>query len=132
MLSANSSGILKWWVDAYFTVHPNMRRHSEGGLYMGHGFPIAGFTKQKLNSRSSTEIEISGVDNFMPAIFWEKYFLDAQSYNVQDNCLYQDNKSYIILENNGKSSSRKRTKHINIQYLFITDCVAKSELYIVW
>jgi hypothetical protein len=24
ILSANRTGILKWWVDAAFTVHPNM------------------------------------------------------------------------------------------------------------
>jgi hypothetical protein len=32
ILSASGSGILKWWVDAPFAVHPNMRGHSGGGL----------------------------------------------------------------------------------------------------
>ena len=77
-LSANVSGILKPWVDAYFTVHPNMRGHSGGGLSMGHGFPITGSTKQKLKSRRYTETEIVGFDNFMPEIFWTKYLLEAQ------------------------------------------------------
>ena len=40
--------------------------------------------------------------------------------------------SSIILENNGKSSSSKRTKHINIRYLYINDRVAKGEVSIVW
>jgi hypothetical protein len=40
ILSANGSGILKWWVDASFAVHPNMRGHSGGGLSLGQGFPI--------------------------------------------------------------------------------------------
>jgi hypothetical protein len=30
ILSANGSGILKWWVDASFVVHPNMCGHSGG------------------------------------------------------------------------------------------------------
>jgi hypothetical protein len=55
ILSANGSSILKWWVDASFAVHPNLRGHSGGGLSMGRGFPIVGSTKQKLNTRSSTE-----------------------------------------------------------------------------
>jgi hypothetical protein len=55
ILSANGSGILKWWVDASFDVHPNMRGHSGGGLSLGCGFPIVSSTKQKLNTRSSTE-----------------------------------------------------------------------------
>ena len=36
-LSADGSGILKWWVDASFAVHPNMRGHSGGGLSLGRG-----------------------------------------------------------------------------------------------
>jgi hypothetical protein len=35
ILSANGSGILKWWVDVSFAVHPNMRGHSGGGLSLG-------------------------------------------------------------------------------------------------
>jgi hypothetical protein len=56
-------------------VHPNMRRHTGGGLTMGHGFPIVVSTKQKLNTKSSTESELVGVDNMMPIIFWTCYFL---------------------------------------------------------
>jgi hypothetical protein len=88
ILSANGSGILKWWVDASFAVHPNMRGHSGGGLSLGCGFPIVSFTKQKLNTRSSTETEIVGADNFMPAICWARYFMKAQGYGVKDNVLF--------------------------------------------
>jgi hypothetical protein len=116
ILSANGTGILKWWVDASFAVHPNMRGHSGGGLSLGRGFPIVSSTKQKLNTRSSTETEI----------------VEAQGYTVQDNVLFQDNKSSILLEKNGKASSSKRTKHINIRYFFITDRVSKNEVSVVW
>jgi hypothetical protein len=51
ILSANGSGILKWWVEASFVVHPIMRGHSGGGLSLGQGFPIVSSTKQKLNTR---------------------------------------------------------------------------------
>jgi hypothetical protein len=68
ILSANRSGILKWWVDASFAVHPNMCGHSGGGLSLGRGFPIVSSTKKKLNTRSSTETNIVGADDFMQAI----------------------------------------------------------------
>ena len=68
----------------------------------------------------------------MPEICWTKYFLEDQGYNVRGNRFHQDNKSSIILENNGKALSSKRTKHINIRYFFITDRVAKGEVSIVW
>jgi hypothetical protein len=70
ILNANGTGILKWWVDAAFAVHPKMQGHSKGGLSLGRGFPIVSLTKQKLNTRSSTESEIVCADDFMPAICW--------------------------------------------------------------
>jgi hypothetical protein len=70
ILSANRTGILKWWVDAAYAVHPNMQGHSGGSLSLGRGFPIVSSTKQKLNTQSSMELEIVGADNFMLAISW--------------------------------------------------------------
>jgi hypothetical protein len=37
-------------------------------MTMGGGFLIVSSTKQKLNTRSSTESELVGVDNMMPII----------------------------------------------------------------
>ena len=99
---------------------------------MGQGFPIVSSTKQKINTKSSTECELVGGDDFMPAICWTRYFVDAQAYHVVDNIMFQDNKSSILLEKNGKASSSKRTKHINVRYFFITDRIAKGELSVTW
>ncbi len=68
----------------------------------------------------------------MPSILWTCYFLIAQSYQVNDNVVYQDNRSAILLERNGKASSSKRTKHINIRYFFVMDRVAKGEVCLEW
>jgi hypothetical protein len=132
ILRANGSGILKWWIDASFAVHQNMLGHTGGGLSMGRGFPIVSSTKQKLNTRSSTETEIVGVDDCMPAVLWTRYFLEAQDYGVRENIVYQDNKSAILMEKNGKASSSKRTKHINIRYYFVTDRINKKDLTVEW
>jgi hypothetical protein len=132
ILSADGSGIMKWWVDASFVVHPNMRGHSGGRLSMGQGFPIISSTKQKLNTCSSMETKVIGADDFMPMICWTQQFMEAQGYQVNDNILFQDNKSAILLKNNGKASSSKCTKHIKIQYFFITDRVSKGDLSIKW
>jgi hypothetical protein len=131
ILSANGSGILKWWVDVSFAVHPSMGGHSGGGMLLGHVFPVVSSTKQKLNTHSSTQTEIVGADDFMPAICWTRYFMKAQGYGVKDNVLFQDNKNSILLDKNGKASSSKRTKHINIRYFFITDRVKKKEVSVV-
>jgi hypothetical protein len=45
-----------------------------------------------------------------------------KGYGVKDNVLFQDNKSSILLEKNGKASSSKRTKHINTTELARKKC----------
>jgi hypothetical protein len=72
-------------------------------------------------------------DNFLPAIcWWTQYFMEAQGYQVQDNILFLDNKSMILLEKNGKALSSKHTKHINIWHLRSTDHVNKGNVSLVW
>ena len=46
---------------------------------------------------------------------------------IQNNVINQENQSAIRLENNGKQSISKRTRHINIRYYFITDIIMKQE-----
>jgi hypothetical protein len=132
ILGANGSGVLKWYVDASFAVHPNMRGHTGGGLTLGRGCPFVSSTKQKMNTRSSTESELVGVDDLMPSILWTRYFLNEQGYKIQDNIVYQDNKSAILLEKNGKASSSKRTKHIDIRYFFVTDRIQMGQVRPEW
>jgi hypothetical protein len=58
--------------------------------------------------------------------------MKAQGYDVQDNILFQDNKSAILLKKNGKASRSKHTKHINIWYFFITNRVKQGKVLLVW
>ncbi|CAJ1945712.1 unnamed protein product, partial [Cylindrotheca closterium] len=84
--------------------------------------------KQKLNSRSSTEAELIGVDDAATQILWTKLFVEAQGYPVEENTLYQDNKSSILLEKNGRDSAGKRSRALNIRYFFMTDQVKKGNV----
>ena len=54
-------------------------------------------------------------DDVLTLILWTKLFMEEQGYEVKKNILFQDNKSAILLENNGKLSSTKRTCAIDIQ-----------------
>ncbi len=58
--------------------------------------------------------------------------MKAQVFVVRDNILYQDNKSALLLETNGRASSSKHTRHIKIRYYLVADQVAKGDLRIVW
>lgn len=127
-LEADESRIVKWWVDSSFAVHQDMRSHSGGAMSLGGGVAFGGSTKQKINTRSSTEAELVAANDFMPQILWTRYFLQAQGYEVSDNVLFQDNQSAMLLETHGRGSSSKRTRHINVRYFFITDRIKGKEI----
>jgi hypothetical protein len=57
-------------------------------------------------------------------------FLNGQGYAVGPSVIYQDNKSAILLENNGKRSSGPRTRHLKIRYFFITDRVNMGDVVV--
>jgi hypothetical protein len=129
-LSATSLHTVRWWVDAAYAVHPDMKSHTGGAMSMGLGVIYGTAKGQKLNTKSSTEAELVGTDDVMPQVLWTLYFLEAQGYKIDDNILYQDNKSSILLETNGRGSSGKRTRHINVRYFFIADRVKSGEVRI--
>jgi hypothetical protein len=113
-LEADNLQMVHWWIDASFTVHPDMKSHTRATISMGKGSIYSKSTRQRLNTKSSTEAELVDVDDVMPQVLWTKYFLEAQEYEVKDSKLYQDNQSTIMLNKNGRSSSGKWTRHINI------------------
>ncbi len=45
------------------------------------------------------------MDDGMALVLWMRNFLFAQGYQVNDNVIYQDNQSAILLEWNGNASS---------------------------
>jgi KUP system potassium uptake protein len=47
---------------------------------------------------------------------------------VHENKVFQDNKSAILLEENGLQSSSRRTHQINIRYFFVMDHIQAKEL----
>jgi hypothetical protein len=99
-------------------------------MILGKGAAYGTSTRQTLNTKGSTESELVGVNDVMPQVLWTCYFLEAQGYGVDDSIVYQDNQSAILLEKNGRTSSGKRTRHINIRYFFVADQIANDQLKI--
>ena len=130
VLKADDLKVIKWYVDASFAVHPDFKSHTGAVMTMGDGAIQSISRKQKLNTRSSTEAELIGVDDAMTMILWTKLFLEDQGYNIQENVVYQDNKSAILLEKNGRKSAGKRSRALNVRYFFVTDQVEKGNVMI--
>jgi hypothetical protein len=130
-LEADDTNTLTWYTDTAFTVHVDIKSHTGAVFTIGKGAIIGSSTKQKVNSRSSTESELIGVDDKIAKILWTKRFLEWQEFLVKLNIIYQDNTSTIIkLEENGKESSGKRTRRFDIKYFYMTNLVGRNEVTI--
>lgn len=61
-LEADYLQMLVWYFHIAFAVHPDVKSHTGSVFSLGKGAISASSTKQKTNSRSSTEAEMNGVD----------------------------------------------------------------------
>ena len=116
------------WVDAAYAVHPNMRSHTGGATSLGWGIIHSKSSKQKLNTKSSTEAELVGVSEYLPHNIWLINFMKEQGYKVGHNVIYQDNQSAIRMEKNSRNSCTGNLRHIDIRYFFVKDQINKGEV----
>ena len=123
---------IEWSIDSAFGVHPDFKSHVGATMSFdgGQGALISVSAKQKLNTESSTTAELVGVDHVLPLVLWVPLFLKAQGYNIESNVILQDNKSCILMAENGKSSTGKRTRALNIRYFYITDQISRGNVEI--
>ena len=99
-------------------------------MSLGLGAVRSGSWRQKLNTGSSTEAELVGIDDALKYIMWGLYFIQAQGFEVKKNILIQDNKSTILMATHERFSSSKRTKYIKNRYFTIKDKIGKGEVII--
>jgi hypothetical protein len=114
-------------VDASFGVHPTMKSHTGSMITLGGGAIFAKSSKQKLNTKSSTESELVGLSDSASQVIWTREFLIAQGYDMEPATIYQDNQSTIALIAKGRSTA-EATRHINIRFYFVKDRIDSGEL----
>ena len=106
--------------------------HTGATMTFGEGGVINISRKQKLNTKSSTDSELVGADDASAMILWTKLFMEHQGFDIEKNTLFQDNKSAILLEINGRKSAGKRSRALNVRYFFLTDQVERGNLSIIY
>ena len=120
-LGAESLNRVQSWVDASYAVHPDMKSQTGGVTSFGIGGFMGKSTKQKLNTKSSTEAELVGASDYLPNTIWLKLFMESQGYRMNETVFEQDNESAIRMEENGRMSAGQKSRHINIRYFWIKD-----------
>ena len=67
ILSMNSSGVSKWWLDTSFAIHDNMKNRTGAIMNISRSALFCAFTKKIITS-SSIEAELVGVADLLPKI----------------------------------------------------------------
>ena len=112
MLGVDSLAVVRSWIGSSYNTHDDCRGCAVVTVILGQSAVLSSSLKQKLNVKSSTEGELVGARDGMSVVLWSKHFIKAQGYTVEHNKLYQDNKSTILMENNGRASSSEQKKYI--------------------
>ena len=67
ILAMDKSGKMRWHVNASFAVHNDTKSHTGATMTMEQGAAFSQSSKQKLNTKSSTEAELVGVGDVLPS-----------------------------------------------------------------
>ena len=83
-LTADNLENITWWVDASDAIHWDSRSHTGMVMSLELGVVTSESWRQKLNTGSSTEAELVGIDNTLKYIMWGLYFIQAQGQGQEE------------------------------------------------
>lgn len=126
IVSINSLLESQIFIDAAYATNPDMRGQTGGVLRTGIGVLHGRSGKQRINAKSLTEAELIGCCEYMPYALWILNFLHEQGYSMRTKVLKQDNQSTMKLLRNGIRSAGHQSKHINIRFFWVTDCLKQN------
>ena len=78
------------------------------GIRVDNGYVAE--TKDKWEELNRSEIVAT--DDALPQCLWSRYFIERQGYTLEEIDFLQDNISDMLMEKNGKESSKKCKNHI--------------------
>jgi hypothetical protein len=96
-----------WYVDRSHQIHQDCIGQTGSLVTFRKGVIASSSNKMKCNTKSSTETELVLLADKLSDIFWMRYFIECQGYDIDEYIIFQDNMSTLSLEKNGCVSSSK-------------------------
>ena len=111
-----SINIIKWYVNASFAVHLDFKSHIGTSIFFSKNTEAIQnlLRKLKFNAKKSMIAEYIRADDVSTLVLWTNLFLGEQNYHVDCNVIYQDDKSTILLETNGRASTGKQSYRLKL------------------
>ena len=93
---------------------------------MGRGTIHRECAKRKLNTKITTESEFVEASNYIPWKILAKRFLQHQGCGLKIKVFYQNSKSAMKIEKNGRRLCGEKSRHIHMTYFFIKNVLIKE------
>ena len=95
IVGADNLSVLHSWTDSSYAVHSDYKGHTGGVSSFGREVVHSKCTKQKINTKSSTESEIVAASDYIGHTVWIAGFMKEQGYALNKKLFFQDNSSAI-------------------------------------
>ena len=79
---------MRSWADASYAIHDDMKGYTGGTTSFGRGVVNTMCSKQKLNTKSSTESEIVSASDYITHMVWLSKFMEDIGYPINEKILY--------------------------------------------
>ena len=73
--------------------------------------------KHKINTKGSTEADLTGDNDTMPQMLWICYFTKSQGFTINNSIIFQDKICTLLLDQN-RMASRKLKPSIKGEIIF--------------
>ncbi|MBW0476036.1 hypothetical protein O181_015751 [Austropuccinia psidii MF-1] len=126
----SSKDPLTGWADADYANMKDNQKSISGFIVLAFGNPVCWLSKkQSLVAQTTTEAEYILMNIYTKQLQWLSYvFSDLGIQGVQPT-LYNDNSGAVIISK--QDSLNSNTKHIEVRYQYIRDCLMKKLVKVV-
>jgi Reverse transcriptase (RNA-dependent DNA polymerase) len=131
ILKAGNLDRVTGYIDAAFSVHPDMKGHAGVVVLLGNAPIYVKTSGSKINTKSSTEEELCGMHDYSNMVLWSRKFLNELGYGKDVARIKQDNMSTMDLIYEGRAKALS-TKHIDRRYFYVKDLIDRKEVRVVY
>ena len=112
---------LHGFADAAFNITPNGRSHYGYFVRLGNSLIESKGGRIKSVVRSSTEAEISAVNELISDLLWCRDVLEELGYPQQRINIYEDNQSCITMLQQEPRSFHTKSRHVRVKWAFFRE-----------
>ena len=117
---------LRGYSDASYNITSDARSHYGYAVTLGNSLITSKGGRIKTIVRSSTEAEISAVNELVSDILWCRDILEELGYNQERIIMFQDNQSCITMLQQEPRNFHTKSRHVRVKWAFFREEYTKK------